>query len=263
MTNLIDCVRCHRRGLRDYVVHPDGETTGWVCSHTAACLRRKRDAQAAPTSDPSATSGAAGAVSADAVAGLAREVEELRRTVEPVTELRNQLDEYERALQDIAVKLDELGAKKPQQLPAPSWLTLPGNAESTGGVLTDLVEWLGAVFLRYTDGAAVLPECWLWHPDVVEELVWLSHAWKLAGDWHDRYRPGVVTRLKGLAGNCSLERHQTRGGHSPVGAPVVPITDALDAIADWWATHRAEAAPEPTDEHLAAADRLPRQGGRR
>jgi hypothetical protein len=211
-------------------------------------------------------------VPADAVAGLAREVEELRRSVEPVTELRNQLTEYERALKDIAAKLDDLGAKS-RQLPAPSWLTLPAKPDSAIAILADLVAWLGAVFLRYTDAAAALPACWLWHPDVVEELLWLSHAHhaaykhtapvQLAGDWHDRYRPGVVKRIRELTKNCSLEVHQTRSDQRPPSAPVVPITEATEAIAEWWATHRGETAPEPTDEHLAAADRLPRRGGRR
>ena len=70
------------------------------------------------------------------------------------------------------------------------------------------------MFLRYPDGVAVLPECWLWHPDVVEELLWLMHAWRaayegrgasvqLAGDWHDRQRPGVVRRVRTAVGSCS------------------------------------------------------------
>jgi hypothetical protein len=32
---------------------------------------------------------------------------------------------------------------------------------------------LHTIFLRYPDGAGALPECWLYHPDVVEELTWL------------------------------------------------------------------------------------------
>ena len=65
------------------------------------------------------------------------------------------------------------------------------------------------------------PSAGSWHPDVVEELLWLQHAWlgayeakgasvQLAGDWHDRQRPGVVRRLKAAVGSCSKERHQTR-----------------------------------------------------
>jgi hypothetical protein len=107
-------------------------------------------------------------------------------------------------------------------------------------MLGELAGWLHAVFLRYPDGVAVLPECWLWHPDVVEELLWLMCAWRaayegrgasvqLAGDWHDRQRPGVIRRVKTAAGSCSPERHQSRPGchHSSLprrhrhGRPVV------------------------------------------
>ena len=88
-------------------------------------------------------------------------------------------------------------------------------------VLGELCAWLHAIFLRYPDGAVALPVCWLYHPDVIEELLWLMHAWcaayqgkgasvQLAGDWHDRQRPGVVRRIKSGAGSCSIERHQTR-----------------------------------------------------
>jgi len=57
---------------------------------------------------------------------------------------------------------------------------------------------MGAMYLRYPDAAATLPDCWLWHPDLVEELLWLSHAWTaayqgpdasvaLAGDWQTAF----------------------------------------------------------------------------
>ena len=135
----------------------------------------------------------------------------------------------------------------------------------------DLAAWLERVFLRYPDGAQHLPECWLWHPDVVEELTWLRLAWTLVyhpelgtplmvGDWHDRYRPGVVRRIRERAGTCSLERHREEA----VGAePVVPLVEAVDLIARWWGDRRLMPAPAPSDEHLALADRLRRSGGGR
>jgi len=115
-----------------------------------------------------------------------------------------------------------------------------------------------------------LPECWCWHPDLVEELLWLSRAWAaayhgpdasvaLVGDWHDRYRPGVVRRIKTVAGTCSLENHDpTRSTPTPT----VPVEQAAELIATWWATRRDQAAPEPTAAHHAAAARS-RPGGRR
>ena len=125
-------------------------------------------------------------------------------------------------------------------------------------VLDELVGWLAAVYLRYPDGADHLPECWTWHPDVVEELLWLMHAWAaayqgpqasvaLVGDWHDRHRPGVVRRIRQSAGSCSYEKHQTRSGWDTLSsaAPTVPGLEHVGSIAAWWATRRDDPAPEP------------------
>jgi hypothetical protein len=114
----------------------------------------------------------------------------------------------------------------------------------------------------------------LWHPDVIEELLCLMQAWlaayrddkaavTLAGDWHDRYRPGVVRRITTTAGRCSLENHQPREGQSLPGGPVVPVAGAAEQIATWWATARTNPAPEPDKWHLATANARRRPGARR
>lgn len=131
------------------------------------------------------------------------------------------------------------------------------------------------MFLRYADAVAGLSECWMWHPAVVEELLWLMYTWTAAyrdedatvaraGDWHDRYRPGVVKRIKATAGNCSLESHQPGGGRY-TGEPLVPLADAMEPLATWWAIQRTDVAPEPSAEQLAVAAAAPRRpgGGRR
>lgn len=211
--------------------------------------------------------------SASAVAGLAREVEALRRAVEPVTALSRQIDDLARVVQEVA---ERQAASGPSTEGAPSWLDLPADIGTVRTVLTDLTGWMHDVYLRYADAAHHLPECWLWHPDVVEELLWLMYAWLAAyrdekatvaraGDWHDRYRPGVVRRIKALAGNCSLENHQPRGSRYAA-TPAVPLGEALAPIAEWWATERDHTPPEPDDDQLAAAAAAQRQtrgGGRR
>ena len=140
-------------------------------------------------------------------------------------------------------------------------------------MLSDLVGWLGEVYLRYSDAARGLPECWLWHPDVVEELVWLRHAWldayrsgdatvRAAGDWHDRLRPGVARRITSYTKACSLETHLPERA---VGATPVPMADATDPIVTWWVNHRTDPGPRPTDQQLQAAQsagRLARGGVR-
>lgn len=210
-------------------------------------------------------------VSAAALAGLAHEVEALRRAVDPLRGLGARVDE----VADLVTLLaDQVAALACRSAPptAPSWMTLPSEVAMVRHPLGELVAWMGAVYLRYPDAAASLPECWLWHPDVVEDLLWLMHAWvaayqsdpsvHAAGDWHDRQRPGVVRRIKAAHGTCSLHAHPPKD--SRVSArPVVPLADAAtEAIAAWWAEHRDHAPPAPTERMHAAADTDHRPGHR-
>jgi hypothetical protein len=197
------------------------------------------------------------------VAGLAREVDGLRRAVDPLRELPGRVDHLARLVAQLA---DAIAAHtvRANSVPAPSWLVLSEDEAVVGRVLDELCAWLHAVYLRYRDAAEGLPECWLWHPDVVEELLWLMHAWctayqgmqasvALAGDWHDRQRPGVVRRIRQAAGSCSRENHMVRDGWRNVarGAAQVPSADAVVSIAAWWAARRDEPAPEPASERTA------------
>jgi len=171
---------------------------------------------------------------ADALAGLAREVEGLRRAVDPLRDVGGRVDDLGRLVGQLADAVAALSTR-PGPAPAPSWLMAPADPAVVERVLSELCAWLHAIYLRYPDGAGALPECWMSHPDVVEELLWLMHAWcvayqgrtasvQLAGDWHDRQRPGVVRRIRTLAGSCSIERHQTRTDwdQHPTGATSVP-----------------------------------------
>lgn len=196
--------------------------------------------------------------SAAAVAGLASEVEALRRAVDPIP---SRVADLARLTADLGAQVRDL-AVAPKAGAMPSWLVAPTDRDIVRLLLGELDAWLRVVLLRYSDAAQTVPECWPWHPDVVEELLWLMHAWlaayqgekaspALVGDWHDRYRPGVVRRVKGLAGTCSLEVHLDRPDRQPH-AYVLRRPDAVEVIAQWWAAARAARAPEPGAEHLAA-----------
>ena len=203
-----------------------------------------------------------------AVTGLAREVETVRRTL-AVTASAAELARVADLVTDLSQLISPAGTPA---APPPSWLALPDDADAAATVLADLVGWLGQIYLRYSD-AQSLPECWLWHPDVVEELVWLRHAWfdaykagdasvRAAGDWHDRLRPGVTRRIAGYTKACSLESHLPERA---TGATPVPVADAVDPIVAWWAGRRTERGPAPTDRQLqtaVTAGRRPRAGAR-
>ena len=192
-----------------------------------------------------------------AVTGLAREVEGLRRSLAgaaSATELARVAD----LVADLSQIMNASGTPAD---PPPSWLDLPADADAAATLLSDLVGWLGQVYLRYGDAAKGLPECWLWHPDVVEELVWLRHAWvdaytsdvasvRAAGDWHDRLRPGVTRRISTYTKACSLESHLPERAF---GAAPVPMAEATDPILTWWVRHRTDPGPVPTDSQLQAA----------
>lgn len=191
------------------------------------------------------------------VAALAREIEDLRRQLTRVAGLSDRVDEIVTVIADLTTTVSALESRR-APTPCPSWLLLPADEPTALLVLDELVTWIPAVYLRYHDGFQTLPECWCWHPEIVEELLWLMHAWlaayqgkaasvALVGDWHDRQRPGVVRRIKQFAGSCSLENHMTREGwdRRPAEAPVLPGVEAVPLIAAWWGPRRADPAPEP------------------
>jgi hypothetical protein len=199
-----------------------------------------------------------------AVAGLAREVEALRRAVDQLRAVPRQVEQ----VAALVARLAERGVAASDELAEErtvTWLDLPSDPGGAAtpdaeSLLLRLMDWMAAVYLRYADAARTLPACWLWHPEVIEELVWLRQAWlaayadpeariALAGDWHDRQRPGVVRRIREYAGMCSIENHHGQ----QAGAPVVPLAGAALPIADWWAARRPAAPPEPGPDEVAEA----------
>lgn len=222
-----------------------------------------------PNSEPSFASTAA-------VAGLAREVEGLRRALDEIARTIDAIGALPARVENLASIVSQLAAKLAAKNAAgarvTSWLTQDPNEVDAEQLLTSLCGWLHQVFLRYADGARALPDCWLWHPDVVEELLWLWVAWlaayddpdakpNAAADWHDRLRPGVVRRIRDTyAKSCSIENHPPGPEHADEAAPV-PLADAVPAIAAWWTNQRDQPAPAPTQEQLAhAATAQPRHG---
>jgi hypothetical protein len=207
--------------------------------------------------------------SAASVAGLAREVETVRLAVADLAGLPARVDQVAALVATLADDLAALTAAEESRRVQPSWLGLPAGAppEQAAQLLADLAAWVGEVYLRYPTSARGLPACWLWHPDVVEELLWLRRAWKDAyvgakssiaavGDWHDRLRPGVATRVQQAAGSCSIENHLPAriappGPDAATGG--VPAAEAIEPIACWWAIARDAVPPEPTPDQLAAS----------
>jgi hypothetical protein len=214
---------------------------------------------------------------AKSVGALARDIEALREAIDtlPIDKLRQLPGRVDHLAETVRQLSDAINASTAAAAGGvASWLDLPADIETTSAVLGELLAWMQVVYLRYPDAAAGLPDCWLWHPDVIEELLCLMQAWlaayrddkaavSLAGDWHDRYRPGAVRRITTSAGRCSLENHQPRDGQPLPGGPVVPVEKAAEQIATWWANSRTDPTPAPDQWHLATAAARRRPGARR
>lgn len=131
-----------------------------------------------------------------------------------------------------------------------SWL-LEDDGENARLLLEDLAGWVGKVWVHYGDQ---LPECWLYHPAIVEEL------WSVMGvhracfrkggtaqmfaDWHARYRPAAADRIRKYAPSCALSEHQPGETFDPAAVPTVPRTADISSVAAQWIS--TGTAPYPT-----------------
>jgi hypothetical protein len=189
------------------------------------------------------------------------QVDALSRAVERVT--RRQTT-HEQQLERLAVAVTEFAERSAQRDPdqaGVSWM-LVSDPEAALAALADLIEWLDQVYLQYDTS---LPSCWLWHPPVVEELLWLraSHATAYtgkrpsplaAGDWHERQRPGVVKRIKDVVGGCELSQHRDGAPRAAGRALPAPLVGAAPWIVEAWCRDPAERGfPAPTELQLREA----------
>jgi hypothetical protein len=194
---------------------------------------------------------------------LSRDVERTRRRVESLEALVREVAEGLAMLAERPAAPVPGGGPQAADGAVRSWLTF-GDPECTAADLAELVAWLARFYLVFPNTS--LPSCWLWHPEVVDELWWLfqshrdaynpvSGSWLRVGDWYDRQRPGVVARIRAAAGSCELTLHlppqeMSRG---PLPAPMV---GSVDRVAAWAAAGRDQPGPVPTEAELAEAQKL-------
>jgi len=109
--------------------------------------------------------------------------------------------------------------------------------------LRDLARWVTAILLqRYPDTRTVLPPCWPAHPAAVEELDWLYWDWtgwaldpagrsRDAADWHDRWLPGVMARVRPQLAPCAQNgRHMKQAPARAVPAELSMPGHAPEAV---------------------------------
>lgn len=142
-----------------------------------------------------------------------------------------QLDAVEAIVRGLAADVAQLVGDRVDVPVVPCWVDL--DAQAAAQAWEALRAWVVEVLVpRHPHvttggGGRQLPSCWYRHPGLVEELSALHIAWcaayrnpeaarTAAIEWHDKWLPGVVSRIPQHAPRCS-------GGHDddePLGEPI-------------------------------------------
>ena len=171
----------------------------------------------------------------DPVAALAARLEELRgqlaRSQGDIGHLRARLEEdsgqavmLRLEVKKLRGQLDEaIGKRKAIDSPAPYWFGL--SREEYAARLAELRAWVDRVVGdQYPGYMARLVPCWANHPEAVWELSTLRAEWervygdrdhrdlKAALNWHDKWFPGVLSRLAAWI-KCDELGCRVRPGH--------------------------------------------------
>lgn len=167
-----------------------------------------------------------------------------------VEHVDGQLDTVRAAIEDLTAAVEGLSAE-PDRAAVWSWADM--DADARREALAELAGWVQDVLVsRYQLDERRLPRCWYRHPEAVEELSWLYADWarvfrggrgastSAAGEWHDRWLPGVLDRLGRSLAACAAGRE-----HREYSLPLRPAVDpGFDA---YIATHDRPSATASPD----------------
>lgn len=164
-------------------------------------------------------------------------------------------------VEDLAERLATVEAVLEDKRPKgqPDWI-LAGDKDEALRWLDSLRAWVDKVFAVHTGRA--LPDCWIWHPRAVEELLAMQahrtfvHASPnatLLSDYQTRFLDAAVKRLVvKSAGQASiLSKCVEEGVHvdPELGVPPHMVTrfkvdrGAINAYVGWWTTDRKGRPP--------------------
>ena len=202
--------------------------------------------------------------------------EDLAPRVDVLQKLTNA--QFGRLRREVDVLLSERRQREKVKNPPINWASL--TAAQAAAQWPILARWIGEVLVpRYDLTRDELPDCWALHPAIVAELSWLRTAYvaayltraapSLAADWHTRWRPAVLARIRELINpeECLPGRHAPRRGKPlQVPAQVAPLSRThLAEPSCWWpfyeraykldlAWRRSRAADGELDWSPATAD---------
>lgn len=158
------------------------------------------------------------------VAAVAVHVDALRRNVEDLaakvgavaakqrehTALLHDLSDLRHQVEQILDTLTEGEDDSP-----PTWFWLTMSDQERDEKLSELSDWVETVLRVQYPGylADCIRTCWPNHPEARWELTWLYHLWSRAyldehpaprdsAEWHDRWFPGLQSRLSRVMNRC-------------------------------------------------------------
>ncbi len=187
---------------------------------------------------------------------LAGDIKDLRTQLGDLAGIGTALTALADAVTVVEQKVDALAdGEKEQPVRMWDWTTM--NIDQAGVAWETLTSWVDIVLVRQYNvvgakgGDNKIPACWYRHPGAVAELAWLCQEWhriyrstkgtpSSAGEWHDRWLPGVIRRLL-------LSLHECGGfeGHQDLEiGTAVDSWDDLRALVTADLSNRPEASPK-------------------
>ncbi|MFJ2561342.1 MULTISPECIES: hypothetical protein [unclassified Streptomyces] len=220
----------------------------------------------------------------DALEHLEERTSGLQEQVQALAPIRLGLDSLSKTVKQIGEDLKALAAGPAEEkLAVWNWSFNQGmDREEAGEAWDVLIKWVryelqyGYGWVGWKSGAFAgnnpvpgspaeadrIPPCWYRHREAVREMGWLCQEWikiyrtsygtpSRAGDWHDRYAPGVKRRLISTLGKCiQAGVHQDDPWENHPELPTAPRAidddEILSGFLSWELQNRREApAPGP------------------
>jgi hypothetical protein len=196
------------------------------------------------------------------ILALGAQQQQLRDQLDDLSGIGDRVTGFADDLAKLGAKVDKLEARdQDKENPVRLWDWSKMNRAEANVAWKTLIEWVNEV-LAGVFGAVgeiggrkhKLAPCWYQHPDAVAELSWLCQEWLRlyrstkgtpagAGEWHDRWLPGVIKRLEF---DSPMADCLTEGRHvEPRPGQAIDDPEVLGELVQADIDRRPEAPPAP------------------
>ncbi len=156
------------------------------------------------------------------ILALAGDIKDVRTQLDDLAGIGAALTGLADAVTAVELKVDNLAAAESEQ-PIRMWDWTTMDTDQAQVAWNVLLEWVEKVLVGTYNAVSAremdqsdpkIPACWYRHPNAVAELSWLCQEWMriyrtskgtpgAAGEWHDRWLPGVLRRLSRSMSACA------------------------------------------------------------